>query len=207
MSPDSRNLETPEEKMERLETRILELELEIEEQRELIAEYRELAFQDPLLRDLYNRRGFEEILKEVETENNRRDSENAGKLTIIFIDVDDFKRINDTHGHQAGDRVLQALARIVVEEGRADDTLVRLPEIIAGRLGGDEIAIALPGADEEGALKVLERIKKKVEESEIESEGETIRFTISGGVGKDIDAADKGMYEDKRGGGGQQLTR
>ncbi|MDD5710617.1 MAG: GGDEF domain-containing protein [Candidatus Colwellbacteria bacterium] len=199
MSVDSHSSETPEEKMERLETRILELELEVEEQKKLIAEYRALALQDPLLRDLYNRRGFEETLKEVETEDDRRDPEHTRKLAIIFIDVDNFKSINDTYGHQAGDRVLLALADIVVNEGRTDDTLVQLPEAIAGRLGGDEIAIALPGADEEGARKVLERIKRKVEALEIESEGEIIRFTISGGVGKGIDAADKGMYKDKRG--------
>ena len=183
--------------LEELRATVLKLGQFAEEQRAEIEELKELAFKDPLLGDLLNRRGFEEAIRGVEEEE-RRDEEREEEVTMIFIDVDKFKNINDTYSHSVGDKVLLALAKIVLEEARAEDTLFRCPKgAISGRMGGEEIVIALPGADEEGARAVLQRIQKKVEKIEIETKEGPIQFTISAGIGKSMEDADKAMYVDK----------
>lgn len=95
-------------------------------------------------------------------------------LGCLFIDIDQFKDMNDRHGHLLGDRVLMEIARALAKEVRDTDIL--------GRYGGDEFLAILPETDTASAYKVAERVRKSVEALNLESNGEAIRVTISIGV-------------------------
>lgn len=114
-------------------------------------ELAEMAYVDPLTR-VYNRRYVMEIL-EREMARMRRDKSDA--LTVAIIDVDNFKEVNDKHGHIAGDKCLQHIARLLQDELRLTDT--------AGRFGGEEFIVALPDTDEAGAMVCMERFRHRVE--------------------------------------------
>jgi diguanylate cyclase (GGDEF)-like protein len=122
-------------------------------------------------------------------------------MSFATLDLDRFKDVNDQYGHGAGDEVLKAFADILRQSIRASD--------LAGRLGGEEFAIALPGTSVEVALIVLERIRTKTEQAELQYLGKTLRFTVSIGVSdahgkqlEDIDylikSSDAQLYEAKR---------
>ncbi len=128
-------------------------------------------------------------------------------LSILLIDIDHFKNVNDTHGHQAGDRVLVALGKILTETLRESDTLARY--------GGEEFLIITPHTPVSGATKVAERLRMRVESHEFSLIGEAspmraIRATVSIGVAslgdgvdnveKLIKAADKNLYRAKEAG-------
>ena len=123
-------------------------------------------------------------------------------LSFIMFDIDHFKKINDVHGHLAGDFVLKELARIV--QGR-----IRRDEVFA-RYGGEEFALVLPETNMEGARALAEGLREKVEQSSFTFQNETIRVTISIGVSMLTDEdksatdlirnADAKLYEAKRGG-------
>jgi two-component system, cell cycle response regulator len=123
-------------------------------------------------------------------------------LSFLMFDIDHFKKINDVHGHLAGDFVLKELARIV--QGR-----IRRDEVFA-RYGGEEFAIVLPETNLEGARALAEGLREKVEKSRFVFQNESIMVTISIGVWtlteRDktnldlIRAADAKLYEAKRGG-------
>jgi diguanylate cyclase (GGDEF)-like protein len=123
-------------------------------------------------------------------------------LSFIMFDIDHFKKINDVHGHLAGDFVLKELARIV--QGR-----IRRDEVFA-RYGGEEFAIVLPETNIEGAKALADGLREKVEQSSFTFQNETIRVTISIGVSMLNDGhkqatelirdADAKLYEAKRGG-------
>ena len=120
-------------------------------------------------------------------------------LALLFLDLDDFKQVNDTMGHVAGDRVLIKIAQLIMAEKRSED--------IAARYGGEEIAILLPEISKADGWLIGERIRQKVDESEIRYEGKNIKMTLSGGLASfPIDAgdgltllknADKAMYRAK----------
>ncbi|PIR98148.1 MAG: hypothetical protein COT89_00320 [Candidatus Colwellbacteria bacterium CG10_big_fil_rev_8_21_14_0_10_42_22] len=184
------SIESPKE-IQQLRATVLELGQIAEELKKRLEEESRLARQDPET-GLLNKRGLKEKL-------NRRGTETKEKTAVVFLDIDDFKGINDTYGHGVGDRVLRVLGKILKEVAREGDTLVELPEGLAARVGGDEMVLVLPGADEEGAMRVLERINQRVAEEEIETDEGPIKFAISGGVGRDFDVADRKMYEEKRG--------
>lgn len=78
-------------------------------------------------------------------------ADRSSPLTLLFLDVDDFKAVNDTHGHPAGDEVLRALGQALRDVSRASDA--------AGRLGGDEFALLMPATDPSGAQRVAERLR------------------------------------------------
>jgi diguanylate cyclase (GGDEF)-like protein len=123
-------------------------------------------------------------------------------LSFLMFDIDHFKKINDVHGHLAGDFVLKELARIV--QGR-----IRRDEVFA-RYGGEEFAIVLPETTLEGARALAEGLREKVEQSRFVFQNESIKVTISIGVStlteQDktsmdlIRSADAKLYEAKRGG-------
>ena len=123
-------------------------------------------------------------------------------LSFIMFDIDHFKKINDVHGHLAGDFVLKELARIV--QGR-----IRRDEVFA-RYGGEEFALVLPETNIEGAKALADGLREKVEQSSFTFQNETIRVTISIGVSMLAEAdktatdlirdADAKLYEAKRGG-------
>jgi len=110
----------------------------------------EMADHDPLL-PVFNRRAFGRELSRVMSFGERY----GGAVTVIFLDLDRFKQVNDTHGHAAGDRVLRAVADLLIAETRESD--------IVGRLGGDEFAIALFQADENAALVKAQKLETQIE--------------------------------------------
>jgi diguanylate cyclase (GGDEF)-like protein len=123
----------------------------------------------------------------------------GGVLSIIMMDVDDFKTVNDTYGHQIGDKVLQMLSSIIKKNIREE---IDLP----GRYGGDEFIVLLPNTNLKGAEILANRLLEKIRSSKIKANGSTINFTSSLGCaefkkGKAmedlIEAADKAMYLSK----------
>ena len=131
------------------------------------------------LTGLYSRRAFDEMfLRETERANRY-----GKELSVLFFDLDDFKRINDTYGHLAGDDTLVQVARIVMEEIRAID--------FASRYGGEEIVVVLPETGKAEAFVVGERIREKVENIKLNFKDQIISLTISGGIATlPIDATD-----------------
>ncbi|MDD3483708.1 sensor domain-containing diguanylate cyclase [Azovibrio restrictus] len=132
--------------------------------------YRELSRTDALT-GLYNSRHLQEcLLQEVE-----RARRHASPLSLLVLDADHFKRINDTHGHLEGDRVLQALARTIGNNQRRSD--------LAFRYGGEEFVLLLPQTTGAEALVLAERLRREFAAQEVVPEqGEVIRCTISIGV-------------------------
>ncbi|WP_456384669.1 diguanylate cyclase [Persephonella sp.] len=121
-------------------------------------------------------------------------------LSVMVLDLDNFKNINDTYGHSAGDMVLEDFAEIVKR-------LISTRELFF-RIGGEEFLIILPGADLKKAVEIGEKIKKEVENSVVDVNGKKIRYTVSIGVAqateKDrdiysvISRADENLYKAKR---------
>ena len=128
---------------------------------------RRLADIDPLT-GLYNRRAWSQRLPETEREARTR----GVPLTLLFLDLDGFKQLNDQHGHAAGDNTLLALAGVLRAELREEDLI--------GRYGGEEFVVALPGADEAHALQVAERIRQRLRERSLTAVG--VQCTVSIGV-------------------------
>ncbi len=128
-------------------------------------------------------------------------------LTMLLTDVDKFKTFNDTYGHQAGDEVLKAVARVLIDAARKTD--------FAARYGGEEFCLVMPGASEEIGLKMAETVRNLVEQMSVIHEGREMKVTMSIGVSTfdaDHDAktnknlierADKALYFCKRNGRNQ----
>jgi diguanylate cyclase (GGDEF)-like protein len=153
------------------------------------------------LTGLYNRRYWQERFDEVFKLSKRR-----GKpSTAMMLDIDHFKRINDTYGHQAGDKVIKMLAALIKRCTRETD--------LAGRYGGEEFAIILTDSALDNAKVVAERIRQFAQRLEVEHEGKTIRFTISLGLAEFdsniksamgwLELADQALYEAKQNGRNQ----
>jgi diguanylate cyclase (GGDEF)-like protein len=132
----------------------------------------------------------------------RRADRVGDSLAFILLDLDDFKQVNDTHGHQAGDAVLRTVGQVLLEGIRQVD--------LAGRYGGEEFALILPETDLGGALKLAERLRVSLETTPVELvEGKTLHITASFGVAlKDelpsadelVAVADEALYAAKRAG-------
>lgn len=164
-------------------------------QKELEEQLRELATRDPLT-GLYNRRHFMELAqREVE-----RVARTRTPLSVCMLDADRFKRVNDAHGHAAGDRLLVALAR-------AAGSVLRVVDVLA-RVGGEEFYALLPDIGAAGAAGVAERIHRAVHEVVVTADsGALIHPTVSIGVtdlrpGDDLESllrrADGALYRAKQ---------
>ncbi len=131
------------------------------------------------LTGLYTRRTFDEMfLRETE-----RATRYGLELSVLFFDLDDFKNINDTYGHLAGDDALKNVARVVMDEIRTVD--------IATRYGGEEVVVVLPETGKADAFVVGERIREKVGSLKLDYKDQIISLTISGGIATlPIDASD-----------------
>lgn len=150
------------------------------------------------LTGLANRRRSEEMLH---LEHSRADRLGA-PLAFVLADVDRFKKINDKHGHPEGDGVLREIANLLAETVREID--------VAGRWGGEEFAIILPGTDLAGGAQLAERMRVALEESQVTAEdGSVIPVTASFGVASFpenrteadlVAAADAALYQAKRSG-------
>jgi len=122
------------------------------------------------LTGLYNRGHWEESLKAAFARYQRYGTTSS----LVMFDIDHFKRINDTYGHQAGDKVIEQIAAMVREHVRDSD--------VAGRYGGEEFGVVLSDTDKVGAGMFAERLRKAVEEMDVWYGEQVIRFTISLGV-------------------------
>jgi len=129
----------------------------------------------------------------------RRQQKNDYTLSFILLDIDHFKRINDTYGHLVGDRVLEEMVARVRGVARGNDLI--------GRFGGEEFLLILPDADFEGALAAAERVRQAVGSRPFALKQETIRLTVSLGVAASrpgeqsldgvLQRADAGLYRAK----------
>lgn len=122
------------------------------------------------LTGLYNRGHWEESLKVAYARHQRY----GNATSLVMLDIDHFKRVNDTYGHQAGDKVIEEVARLIHEHVRETD--------VAGRYGGEEFGVVLSDTDRAGGRVFAERLRKAVEGLEVLHNGQSIRFTISLGV-------------------------
>ena len=145
------------------------------------AELQRLSSTDRLT-GLYNRGHWEEMLRQDYARHRRYDSQAA----LVMFDIDHFKAINDTFGHQAGDAVIQQVAELIRENLRDSD--------VAGRYGGEEFVVLLPDTDEQGGLMFAERLRQAVETCEVWHEQQSIRFTVSLGVA-DLSAPSSGYAQ------------
>ncbi len=143
---------------------------DITERKRLEAELRELATTD-MLTGLPNRRHFLERLAAEHARLKRFDDQHAA---VLMLDLDFFKRVNDTYGHAAGDAVLRHFADLIRHEIREVDT--------GSRVGGEEFAIIIPGAPRAAALDFAERLRARVETTPAVYGGEPIRVTVSIGI-------------------------
>ena len=122
------------------------------------------------LTGLYNRAYFDESLIREVARAKRYDTE----LSILFLDIDNFKTVNDTHGHLAGDSVLRDISRAIMDEIRSED--------IASRYGGEEIVIILPETKKATGLILAERLRELIKNLGLQFDGKAIPLTISGGL-------------------------
>ncbi|WP_269531780.1 diguanylate cyclase [Chitinimonas sp. BJYL2] len=169
------------------------------------AEMRKLATTDALT-GIPNRRHFLAALT-AEVQRSRR---NGRPLAVVMADIDHFKRINDRHGHPAGDMVLVQIARVLDLNRRGSD--------IVGRLGGEEFALLLPETDTHQAAEVADRMRQRIEQETMVWEEKPLKVTMSFGCAElpselsdgslseaasieaVLQAADEALYEAKRAG-------
>jgi diguanylate cyclase (GGDEF)-like protein len=155
------------------------------------------------LTGLANRRHFDEQLRRVIAETDRF----GGTCSLILVDLDHFKQINDTHGHEAGDTVLRHVALVLGDAVRTVD--------VCARFGGEEIAVLLPQTSQAGALELAERLRSTLERRPTRYNGQPIRATASLGVAtyplpvanseQLLVAADRALYDAK--GSGRNCVR
>lgn len=144
---------------------------------------------------LYNRRYFEEYIKKEVVRANRQNQ----KFTVIGLDLDHLKQINDTYGHSYGDMAIKTIAEVLKNNARSID--------VAARMGGEEFNILLPGVDSAGGCIAAERIRKAIESVDLDKIG---HITASLGVAtylehtdnieELLEITDRAMYESKRNG-------
>jgi len=144
------------------------------------------------LTGLYNMRAFTMVL----SRNFKQAMRYSHKLSIVMLDCDNLKQVNDTHGHESGNRLLQHVARTIRSELRGSDVLARY--------GGDEFIALLPETDASGAREMGERIRRSIEMSRLDVHGTDVISTVSIGIASFPDdggslemimeKADKAMY-------------
>lgn len=148
------------------------------------------------LTGLANRRAFERAL-DLEIERSRR---GHTSISLVILDLDDFKKVNDTFGHPCGDKVLVALAEVLMHEKRRYD--------MAARTGGEEFSLILTGVGMIRAQAMVERILEAVREMDVRCGDAVVRLTISAGIASYkgrvemtpaelVELADKALYEAK----------
>ncbi len=185
---------------EEVHERTKELREEITERKALEVKLRKIAWTDELT-GLLSRRAF---LEAAEKENDR--FIRYGEVyTVLMLDLDHFKNVNDTYGHHAGDVVLEETAKVLKRMVRKTD--------IVGRIGGEEIAFLLPRTDSDVAYQLAERIRVHLASMVVRCDGLEITVTVSIGVakvrpgiasfGEVMGLADRALYEAKERGRNQ----
>ena len=183
----------------KVQERTLELEITLRELSDVNQELERLNAIDPLT-GAHNRRHFDKRLRS----EGRRSRREQTPLSLIIIDVDHFKKINDEYGHDGGDACLIHVTNVFQK-------LIHRPTDDLCRIGGEEFAIILPNTDLNGAYHVAENIRHSLENSPLEYEGQVIKLTASAGVSATVIAdeehaqslfkyADDCLYEAKASG-------
>jgi diguanylate cyclase (GGDEF)-like protein len=139
------------------------------EAKRLMSTLRESSLRDPMT-GLHNRRFLQEYVDVLISYTDR----NKSSFTVLMADLDYFKQVNDTYGHEAGDATLKALAKALSSSVRASDLLIRY--------GGEEFLILLRDTDAEAGIKVAEKIRVSIEKMKVELTGAVIQKTISIGI-------------------------
>jgi len=179
-----------------LEAELSDARNKLQEQTEKLSAAEQDARIDTLTR-LPNRRSFEEQVAAAHSLFERQQQ----VYSLLMFDVDHFKSFNDTHGHAAGDTVLQTVARVLSEKKRASDQ--------SFRLGGEEFVMLLRSTNKSDAHKAAERMRKAIEEMEVISDGKNLKVTTSVGVAQVemgltpeslLERADVALYAAKEGG-------
>ncbi|MGC8651368.1 MAG: GGDEF domain-containing protein [Minisyncoccia bacterium] len=171
-----------------------------------IQRLKKLVYLDPLT-NVYNRRGFLELgtsyFQSFQESKRRHRKNDIHNLSIIFLDIDDFKKVNDRYGHPKGDRVLKQLAKLLKQSIRKTDLLARW--------GGDEFVILFLNVNSLNAQKLAQKICSTVRKNKIAG----LYITISAGLFNlsksdsfisAINQADKLMYQGKKQGKNQYVT-
>jgi diguanylate cyclase len=165
-----------------------------------IEDMRSIALRDGLTK-VFNRRAYDEQL--LLTLLNFK-SGKLGSFSLIIFDIDHFREVNNTYGHQAGDRILIHIAETVTASVRCDDFVFRY--------GGDEFVVILPGASLPDGMNVAEKIRRAVQNIEfilVKGREESLRVTVSMGVAEALPGdtpgvilarADRALYVSKHGG-------
>ncbi|MGD2295218.1 MAG: sensor domain-containing diguanylate cyclase [Candidatus Aminicenantes bacterium] len=180
---------------QKLKKALHQLERSIKERKVMISTLESLSLEDPLT-GLYNRRGFTTIANQYLQLANRKKEE----MFLLFIDLDNLKGINDSYGHNKGDKILISLAEILIRTYRKSD--------IKARIGGDEFAVFPIEAHMEGVKAALARMNNNIDEYNAKSDEEAL-LSVSTGVARYnplhpcaiedlLTKADKQMYLDKR---------
>ena len=174
--------------------------VDITDRKEMAIRLESIAMKDELT-SLANRRHF---MQKIQEEFNRSKRYNT-QLSLLMLDTDNLKEINDTFGHAVGDQVLQQIAKAFEENSREID--------FAGRLGGDEFGIILPNTRIDEAFQLAKRLKQILSNQVVELQGKEIQFTMSIGIavitGKDdtiddlLRRADLALYQAKNSGRNQ----
>jgi len=194
-------LETAKAKQADLATEIIH---DMMEQKHNIGVLQKEVYEDSMTH-LYNHERFWEILKNEISRAERYKTE----LSVMMGDIDDFKKINDSFGHLAGDHVIKAVANCFKEQLRESDLIARY--------GGEEFAIVLPHNSSESAYDIAERLREKIASIKIKYEKQLITFTMSFGIascqkGEKISVdelirrADKALYKAKSAGKNQSIV-
>jgi len=161
-----------------------------------VEKVREMAIRDDLT-GLFNRRHLLDILERQRALAGRK----GVPFAVCYVDLDHFKKINDRHGHDWGDRVLRQFSELALSGMRDGDFF--------GRLGGEEFLLVLPQSDAHGALLVAERLRQRWREQRFDAQGGPATVSLSVGVadyrdGESVDEllnrADQGLYKAKSGG-------
>ena len=177
------------------QARIKQMELEIQQISEKVRE-------DQLTGTL-NRRGLDDAFEREASRADRKQS----PLCLAMLDIDNFKRVNDTHGHQAGDNALVHLVNVVKETVRPSD--------VVGRFGGEEFMILLPDTGVEEAVSVLSRLQRNLTKQFFLHDNERLLITFSAGVAQRMPAesqaaivarSDKALYRAKQAGKNRVFT-
>jgi diguanylate cyclase (GGDEF)-like protein len=155
---------------------------------------------EDFLTKLYNKRALDEVIEIKEAEYNRY----GRNYSVVMMDIDHFKKVNDTYGHDAGDAVLAAFAKILKAKCRTVD--------IVGRFGGEEFLAVLSETDTKGGVIFAEKVRKHVQKARFIYKGQRIDVTVSAGVSERsrhvsaqavLNSADEYLYKAKHNGRNQ----
>jgi len=186
------NLQDHSKEIDGLKKRVIELEGELKKAKE--------EAKTDFLTKLYNKRSLDDFMQRFESEYTRYNKE----YTVAMFDIDHFKNVNDTYGHDAGDIILRSFAAILKKMSRDID--------VVGRFGGEEFMTLLCSTDNKGAIEYAQKVRKYIEKAKFMYKGKRIPITVSIGLASrsaqpsleaTVKQADDNLYKAKSGGRNQ----